>query len=230
MKKLWWLLLALPQTAWAQEQFIVRLGNDTIAVETFSLTENRLEGELVTRGAGGKTHYVVDLTHGVATTMQVEMTPQGSDSVTLSATISFRGDSAFAQLNRSGVLQPEQRLASAFRAVPFVNLATGFFELALLQAPRTVGDSTTVNFFSVGNGAVMPATLHRAAADSVALRMGPLEIHFRVDAEGRIQHGAVPAQNVTIERVAGIVQGNAAPAVRPRPSALASEVRAETVR
>ena len=200
-----WLLV--PGAAAAQtESFIVRAGNDTIAVENFTLTAARLQGELSGRGMPGRLRYAVDLKDGVVAAMRFEAIDAGSDTASLRADITFAGDSAFARVVQRGVQQPEQRVASANKAIPYINLAPTFLELALRSTRRAVGDTSTITYFNVGNAALFPAHIKWTAADSAVMNVANVEIRLHVDAQGRLLHASVPAQNVTMERVSGAVR------------------------
>ncbi|HEY0811268.1 MAG TPA: alpha/beta fold hydrolase, partial [Longimicrobiales bacterium] len=115
----------------------------------------------------------------------------------------YVGDSALVDVTRAGTAAPTQRLASRKGALPYVNLAPSFMELASMHAKRTVGDSTIVYYFVVGAGQTLPATFKWIAADSAVMNIGGVELRLHLDARGRILHGNVPSQNVTIERAAG---------------------------
>ena len=197
-------VLGTPVVAAAQsETFVVRLGADVIAQETFVRSGNRLEGELTGGAFPQRMNYVVELRAGVPALMRLELTPRDADTATTKAVLQFAGDSVFVQQTRAGAAQPEQRLATKAGAIPFINLSFALVELATTRAPHAPGDSTQAQLFMVTGGATMPATVKWISADSAVMALGGAELRMHMDARGRILHAVVPAQNVTIERVAG---------------------------
>ena len=197
-------VLCIPAAAAAQsETFVVRLGTDVIAQETFTRNASRLEGELSGGAFPQRMNYLLELTAGKPTTMRLDVTPNGSDTATVRVTMQFAGDSVFVQQTRAGVPQPEQRLATQAGAMPFINLSFALSELVMAGVKRAVGDSLTAPLFVVGNGATMSARVKWIAADSALMTLGGVELRMHLDARGRILHATVPSQNVTIERVAG---------------------------
>ncbi|HEX6062820.1 MAG TPA: alpha/beta fold hydrolase, partial [Longimicrobiales bacterium] len=205
------MLCALPGTLAAQsEAFVVRLGTDTIATETFTRSATRLEGELSGSGVRARSRYSLDLSNGHPVSLRSEVIPAGSDTATLKATLQFARDSVFVQLVRGGSAQPEQRLATRPGAVPFVNLAFSFVELVTTRETRTPGDSITAQLFLLENGATLPAKIKWITPDSAVMTLGGIDLRMHLDARGRILHAAVPAQNVTVTRVAGTLNRAAA--------------------
>ncbi|HEY0672213.1 MAG TPA: alpha/beta fold hydrolase [Longimicrobiales bacterium] len=206
-----WLVLLSPALAAAQsESFVVRMGSDTIAVETFVLNAQRLEGELSGPALQNRMRYQLELSNGRPARMKVEMIPANSDTATMRAELTFLGDSVQLQSSSGGAAQPARRLATSRNAVPFINLAFSFVELATTHTGRAAGDSAIVQYFVVTNGATLPATLKWIAADSAVMSLGGVELRLQLDARGRILHATVPSQNVTVERVAGTLQRGAA--------------------
>ena len=170
------LIVLLPTAAAAQsESFIVQLGTDTIAMETFVRQGTRLEGRLAGAALPVAVHYV------------------------------YQHDSLYIELTRAGSEPAARSFAVPANSYPFINLSFALVESAIM---KTGGD--TVAFFIPDNGAIMKAVLTRVGADSAILSLGGVALRLQLDARGRILHGAVPAQNVTIERVAGTLQRGAA--------------------
>ncbi|HET9440149.1 MAG TPA: alpha/beta fold hydrolase [Longimicrobiales bacterium] len=205
-----WLVLMSPAWAAAQsESFVVRMGRDTIAIETFVLNAQRLEGELSGPALPNRMRYQVELSNGLPGRMKVEMMAANSDTAAMRAELTFVGDSVLVQSSSAGAAQPAQRLGTTRNAVPFINLAFSFVELATTQARRVTGDSTLVHYFIVTNGGTLPSKLKWITADSAVMSLGGVELRLQLDARGRILHATVPSQNVTVERVAGTLQRGA---------------------
>jgi pimeloyl-ACP methyl ester carboxylesterase len=210
MKKiLGWFWLLMPSIAYAQsESFIMRAGADTIAIETFVLDANRLEGELGGRAVQGRMRYAIRLNAGLPEEMRLEVFAPRADTPSIRVLARYVGDSAIVDVTRAGATST-QRLASRAGAFPYVNLAPSFMELAMSRAQRTVGDTANVWYFVIGAGQTLPAKFHWNAPDSAVVSIGGVELRLHLDARGRILHGNVPTQNVTIERVAGTLNRGA---------------------
>ncbi|HET8834491.1 MAG TPA: hypothetical protein VFN08_07165, partial [Gemmatimonadales bacterium] len=58
-----------------------------------------------------------------------------------------------------------------------------------------------VPLFNLGGGQTLDAKLSPIGADSVALAIGTIEFHLRVDPVGRVLGGRIPAQEVVVERL-----------------------------
>ena len=201
------MLLAIPAAAAAQsESFVVRMGRDTIAIETFVLTPSRLEGELRGAALPTRVRYSLQLAGGKPVSLQSELIPPGADTANRKASMQFVRDSVIIQLSNGGAAQPEQRIATQPNALPFVNLAFSFVEIATMRAQRTIGDSTIVPFFDLGSGRTITAKLKWESADTAVMTIGGAELRMHIDARGRILHATVPMQNVTVERVAGTLE------------------------
>ena len=203
-------MVILPGAAHAQsESFVVRMGPDTIARETFVRSASRVQGDLSGAAVGGRMRYDVELTNGVASRLNMEIFAARVDTPHIRITADFVGDSAIAQVARAGAAAETQRLGTRRGAIPFINLAFSLVEVATMSSARAPGDTATVWFFITGNGATVPAKLTRNAADSAILSMGGMDLRLHLDSRGRILHGALAAQKLTIERVAGTLNRSA---------------------
>jgi hypothetical protein len=197
--------LLLPASAQAQDAALVtKVGTDTIAVETFTLTPARLEGELVTRGMGPRWKYSGDVVRGTIPVLHTAAyNAAATDTMPLqTANLTFVGDSVFAEVTAGGTTTT-QRLASRHGALPLINLAFSFVQVATMQMSALRQDSADIPFFVVSGGQSLHSRLRRLAPDSFALALGGVDLLLKTDAHGRILRGAVPAQNVTIERSIG---------------------------
>lgn len=197
--------LLLPATAYAQaDVLVVKVGADTIAVETFTLTATHLEGELVTRGMGPRLKYSGDVVMGrISELRTAAYNASTTDTTALqTARLTFAEDSVFADVTASG-RTTAQRLASMRGALPLINLAFSFVQLATMQMSALQQDSADIPFFMVSGGQLLTGRLRRLKPDSFVHTLGGVNLVLKTDAQGRILSGAVPAQNVTIERSAG---------------------------
>ncbi len=201
----------IPAVVAAQsESFVVRLGRDTIAIETFVRTTTRLEGELSGAALPNRARYLIELNNGSANSVRMEIFNPGADTAALKGTLTFARDSVIMQSVQGGAVRPEQRVATRPGATPFINLAFSTVELITARERRTPGDSTAVHLLVVGTGNTMSSYMKWIGTDSASLSLGGIDLRMQLDARGRILRAAVPSQNVTVERVAGTLSRAAA--------------------
>jgi hypothetical protein len=55
--------------------------------------------------------------------------------------------------------------------------------------------------FNLGGGQTVDGKISALGADSLALAIGTVEFHLRVDGSGRVLGGRIPAQNVVVDRL-----------------------------
>jgi hypothetical protein len=58
-----------------------------------------------------------------------------------------------------------------------------------------------VPLFNLGGGQTVDGKLSPLGADSLALAIGSVEFHLRVDSSGRVLGARIPAQQVVVDRV-----------------------------
>jgi hypothetical protein len=114
----------------------------------------------------------------------------------------YAGDSAVATLEAGGQTRT-QTAHGARGAMPLVNPSSLLLEQILMRAralsPR---DSVSVRVLTVGATQPFAARVRWVGADSAVLSLGPVDVHARVDAAGRLLGARMPAQNLTVARVA----------------------------
>ncbi|HKP74670.1 MAG TPA: alpha/beta fold hydrolase, partial [Longimicrobiaceae bacterium] len=114
----------------------------------------------------------------------------------------YAGDSAVATLEAGGQSQT-QTAHGVPGAMPLVNPSALLLEQILMRAralsPR---DSVSLPVLTIGTANPVTARVRWVGADSAVLVIPPVEIYARVDAAGRLLGASVPAQNLTIARVA----------------------------
>jgi len=84
-------------------------------------------------------------------------------------------------------------------ALPYLNLSFALLEQAVRRSRAGTG-SSAVSFFNLGGGQTVSGTVTSIGADSLALAIGAVEYRLRVDGEGRVLGGGIPAQGVEVER------------------------------
>jgi hypothetical protein len=86
-------------------------------------------------------------------------------------------------------------------AVPYLNLSFALLEQAIRRSRAADPDETQVPFFNLGGGQTVDGRVSPLGTDSLALAIGSVEFHLRVDQTGRVLGGRIPAQGVVVERV-----------------------------
>jgi len=209
------LLLLVPGPAHAQaadsSRFVVLHGADTVATEQLKRTETELHGTLAFRGARTTELYravlAPDQTVPLVEVTVQEVPASSADKarVAQQARIIFRNDSvAIDDISNHGL---ETRvLPTQSGAIPYINLSFGLLEQAIRRAAVLGKDSVKVAFFNLsgsasqGGGATVVGTVARFAADSVSLDLGQVEFRLRVDPQGRLLGGGIPAQRLSFTR------------------------------
>lgn len=203
------LLAAAPCPAFAQAPpdsgaFVSRLGHDTLTVERYVRTADRLEAEALFRspetrfarmtvhyGAGGRVE-------------RVEATVSAPDATPLRRMVAtFAGDSATVETTVEGQSGRTRRVASRADAVPELDPFYAPIDLILQRARSARGDSVVVPIFTGGGTSTYVVT--RVSADSMAIHDETFGARLaRVDREGRLlTFQAVGSRYGTIvERVA----------------------------
>jgi uncharacterized protein len=199
-------LSVVPAALPAQQGDALYLVNasDTISVERFLRTSDRLTLDLVIRGANARFTIVVALDSSeVAKTFSYEYRQASAERSTPAAqsgVITFTGDSAIADVRTSGQ-GTTQRLGSRAGAVPFINPSFALVELTIARARRAGTDSASVPTFLVQGGQVRDVLVTRNGADSVLVHLGGVVARLAVSAGGDILGGVVPTQGLRIVRV-----------------------------
>jgi DUF2911 family protein len=189
--------------------FITRLGGDTVAVDQFTRTANRLEGDQVLR-TGRVTnvrHFVVTFgPSGAPTSFEFSSRPAGNQPGPVGrAVVVFSTDSAF-QVLTQGDSTRVLRLG-AQNALPFLNFTWGLIELSTRRARALGGDSVMIAGVNAGGANTIALPTKRSGADSLIMMFGGAgPFRLRVDADGRIlgATGKGSTVQVDVERVASV--------------------------
>jgi len=200
--------LLSPAALAAQESggFAVLRGADTVAIETFTRQDVELKGRLL-RGAGEgreRVQYRATLVDdGSAPLVELSAwraTDPEASPARQTVRVIFKDDSvAVDDASRTGGVMTRV-LSTQRAAIPYLNLSTAWMEQVTRRLLASPGDSLTVPFFNLGGGQTVTGVARRYAADSASVRLGSVEFRFRVDPQGRILGGAVPAQGLLILR------------------------------
>lgn len=217
--------LLVPTALAAQTEsgaFVVRLGKDTLALEQYSRSADRLEGQLVIRSPRTQ-HRIYRATLGPDGAVQrfelITHNLSGAGPAEQRATLEFRGDSAIAQVPR-GDSTLTQRFAVAPGTAPFLIHHYGLLEYLAWRAAQAGGERYTGWAVQLGATNALPVTAQRAGADSMVLSVGPLgPFRMKVSPTGRLEgvSGVGSTVQVTVERLASLDIGPYGPAFANRP-------------
>lgn len=198
---------AMPVPASESGAFVVRLGPDTIAVERYTRTGDRLTGELVVRdGATASRRYQAELNRdGSVRRMRVELqtigTPQPLTPYTL--TEEMAGET-IVEVEERGGRADTSRVATPGIALPELRHSLALREQAIRHA-RITGRGGPARFylFPLAQDSVVAVEV-RPQGDSVVLRSIDGEMRAMVDRDGRILRwdGTRSTAKTTGERVA----------------------------
>ncbi|MGQ0815962.1 MAG: DUF2911 domain-containing protein [Gemmatimonadota bacterium] len=180
------IFLALPASA-QQASFVHRLGRDTIAVEQFTRTANRVGGELTARQGTAvvRFHYDVALDRNGRPVSATFRTRSATDAILPNQPseirLTFVGDS----VKREAVFADSTnvRMLPAVRGTPFQSPAYGMYEIPFAQMRKTNAQTMTVAIVTGGTGTPGTITLTAGAADTIRSSTGVI---YRVDHAGKL--------------------------------------------
>lgn len=170
--------------------FYVRLGTDTIAVETYVRTPRRLTAEAVLRTPQTR-RYKLTVTmkdDGSVSWYEVQNDPVAgvpNPAPRMRNLVTYLGDSAQVQTWVAAVARPQRTIAARGDMIPLQMPFYSTYETVLMRARKASGDSLTISMLA--GGGPLPYLVRWFAGDSVTLyhpRGGT--IRARVDAEGRL--------------------------------------------
>ncbi len=194
----------------AQERgaFVVRLGNDTVAVERFARTDTRLEGDVVSRTPRTTiTHYVATLGRDGRITRYEAATYAGAAGLggqpMRNAVVTVAGDTAVVQLRRQGSDSTmTMKVPVRPGAVPMPPLTFAFYEQMARQARREKRDSMMVDMVFPGSRKATPTTLVMRR-DSAVIDLFGLPATARLDNIGRVLNfdGRQTTDKVLVDRL-----------------------------
>jgi hypothetical protein len=199
--------LALAGQAPERGGFIVRLGNDTVAVERFSRTRTQLEDDVVGRSPRTSlVHYVATLgPTGRVTRFEAAVyaaatgfagTPLQTSTVTLS------GDTAIVQVRGGPRGDRTSRIPIRPGAIPVPRLTFAFYEQMIRQARAEKRDTVLADMvFPPGETAIPTRLVMRG--DSAIVDLFGLPAYARLDNIGRVLNldGRQTTDKVLVDRV-----------------------------
>ena len=200
-------LSAAPAAAQESGAFIVRLGRDTVIVDQFTRTADRIEGTLVGRTPRTSIRTYTATLRPDGTIAQVVLTtrPPSPDVPAQTVTITTGADSAEWRIQRGDSVR-SGRMAAGSDAFPWVFNAYALAEPVVAAARARGVDSAAVPVVSAGGRQTGTVSIIRHGADSVLIRSGSGVTRARVDARGRVlgAHSPESTFKAEVERVASI--------------------------
>src|SRR5688500_1790956 len=198
--------------------FVSLLGVDTVAIERYTRTGSKLEGDILTRyPAVQLVHYVADLGTNRFNGISVATRRVVSDPTTpplFSMVTIFADSTATIEVQRNGRPDSANSATRPFKgrtvpAIPGAPAALGLYEQILAYNPPSGRDSTVLALLGVGPMGNASMSLFRRARDTVAFvssfNPGWVEV-AAIDAAGRITLSDATATTVktVTRRAAGI--------------------------
>ena len=188
-------------------QFIVLLGRDTLAIEKYTRTADRLQGEQVVRsprtvhriytvsfGPGGTTQRFELVTHNVS---------GAPGPLETRAIMAFAGESAITTAPR-GDSTRTVRAKVGPGALPYLGQAFGLVEEVARRARAAGGDRYTSAMLALGDTDPLAVTVTRRGSDSLTFMLGGIgPLRARVDERGTLLgvSGIGGTAQIIVERV-----------------------------
>ena len=189
--------------------FVIRHAGDTVATERFSRTATSIKGTLAIRNARKTSQDYQVVVAPDASVALIEVTVrENQDSgkakgrVVQRARVIFKEDSAAVDDVTDHGLQTRV-FGTGKGAVPYLNLSFALLEQLVRRARAATPASSEVPLFNLGGGQTVEGKVSPIGTDSLAVAIGSVEFHLKVDPSGRVLGGTIPKQQVVADRVAG---------------------------
>src|SRR6185295_8790982 len=164
----------------------------------------KLEGTLELRNSKRTSQWYSAVIAPDATLPLIEVTVrEGTDTgvnarVVQRARVIFKEDSAAVdEMGDAGLVT--RVFGTEEGAIPYLNLSFALLEQAVRRGRLTPGASHLA-FFNLGGGQTLGGRMSPLGSDSLKLEIGDVGFHLRVDGEGRVLGGRIPAQDLVADR------------------------------
>ena len=199
-------VLASELSAQADDMLVIMSGTDTIAVERVRRTPLRLDGELLMKAQKIRISYAARLAGvGRVVTLDNEFRRGDADAASKPLQVvnfAFVGDSVIAEIKSGDAPAQIQRIKTELGAFPYTNPSFALLEPVILTARASGKDSINLPMFYVAGGRTMDVIVVKQGPDSVKLTFAPgQDSYLKVSPDGKILHGGVPSQKLTVTRV-----------------------------
>ena len=198
------LVSELPAQQPSDDMLVITSGSDTIAIERVRRTATRLDGELLLKAQKVRISYTARLSGGRPLTLDNELRRADAEpSSKPLQTFNFRfiNDSAIAEISAGDAAPQVQRIKTEAGAFPYANPSFAMLEPVIVAALATKQDSVSFPMFYVQGGRTLPVSVVKQGPDSVKMTFAPgQDSYLKVTPDGRILHGGVPSQKLTVTR------------------------------
>lgn len=201
-------LSAAPAAAQESGAYIVRLGRDTVVVEQFTRTADRIEGTLVghTPRTAIRTYTATLRPDGSISALEVvTRIPAAPELLPQTLTVTMGADSAAWRTQRGDTVR-EGKMAVTADATPWVGNAWGLAQPVIRAAQARGMDSVAVPVVQAGARQTGTVSFIRRGADSLLVRSPNGVTRARVDGQGRVlgAHSPESTFKADVERVASV--------------------------
>lgn len=175
--------------------FLLKSGNDTIAVETMQQDGNDISSAMDARGTS---RFTLDLRidpQGLVSRLEVKAFNEASTTPTAHAIVAIVDDSVFAQVG-PGL----QRAVTKVGAIPWVNPSFALLQVLVQRARRLGAGPQTIPLFLIEGGTTVSATVTPHGGDSTLVEVGGAELRLHTSPGGEVLGGVIPAQHSEIVR------------------------------
>ena len=194
------------QTVADSGTFVVRHAGDTVATETFRRGSTTIDGTLTLNNYKHTFHRYTAVVAPDASVPMIEISVrEDADSGRIKARllqrarVIFREDSAAVDAVIGQALSTHV-LGTEAGAIPYLNMSFALLEQAVRRSRAGGTGSRQVPFFNLAGGQTVSGTLTPVGQDSLTLAIGDVTFRLRVDPEGRVLGGAIPQQDVVVDR------------------------------
>ena len=177
------------------EMFVLKSGNDTIAVETMQQNGSEITSAMDARG---NSRYTLDVkvdSQSLVSRLEIKAYGEAGTTPTAHAIVAIVDDSVFAQVG-TGI----QRAATQVGAIPWVNPSFALLQVLVQRARRLGTGPVAIPLFLIEGGRTVSANVTRLGADSTIVEVGGAELRLHTSPNGDVLGGAVPAQHTEIVR------------------------------
>jgi hypothetical protein len=198
-------LAAAPAAAQESGAFVIRLGRDTVVVEQFTRTADRITGMLVSRTPRTSVRAYTAELRPDGSIGRLEMStrvPSAPALLPQTLTVVMGADSAEVHIVRGDTVR-DIKVAAGAGAFPWIGNSYALAEPVLRYAAAQGTDSAAVTVVQPGARQAGMVSFIRHGADSVLIRSSQGVTRARVDAEGRVLGAHSPGSTfkASVERV-----------------------------
>jgi hypothetical protein len=186
--------------------FVVMLGRDTVAVESYMRMDSVLQGTSVVRGMQTLTRNYKFTTgkSGLLSAYEVTVFPPGKgagDKPMLHATMTPMGDAIHEVIHTDSART--MHIVVANTVIPFMNYGFGMWEALVMRAVKGGKDSTEIPQLFVNDTTHYSTVVKRLGSDSVTINSIFGLARAKIDKEGHILGYSAPGstQQVVVTRV-----------------------------